>query len=142
MTRLNSPSLLHPAFAERLQLLVAHLQAEDPGFQAYETVRPPERQVEMHSAGRSRAAPYQSAHQFGVAADIVFCDGGMWRWPAKDDPRWEPLIRLAPQFGLECLSWERPHVQMEGFDWRHLAPGPMGTAEWTEWLANRNKETT
>lgn len=153
MSRLNSISLLAPAFAERLQLFMQHLQAEDPGFQVFETVRSPVRQAQLYAVGRlggasefgkhlTDANAYQSAHQFGLSADIWPCDAGQWQWIAKDDPRWEPLIRLAPQFGLECLSWERPHVQAEGFRWQDLKPGPMGTAEWNEWLTNRNKETT
>lgn len=153
MSRLNSISLLAPAFAERLQLFMQHLQAEDPGFQVFETVRTPERQEDLYEIGRTHGDPgygkhvtdakaYQSAHQFGLAADIWPCDAGQWQWIAKDDPRWEPLIRLAPQFGLECLSWERPHVQAEGFDWRQFAAGPLDTPGWMAWLTNRNKETT
>lgn len=153
MKRLNSPSLLHPPFAERLHVFALHLQAEDGRFQVFETVRPPERQHELFAIGRDPAQPgygkhvtdaqaYQSAHQFGLAADIWPCVNGEWQWWRADDPRWEPLIRLAPQFGLECLSWERPHVQMEGFDWRHLAAGPMDTPGWLAWLEQRNKETT
>lgn len=156
MSRLNSISLLAPAFAERLQLFMQHLQAEDGAFQVLETARSPERQQELYAIGRipwasqfgylgkhlTDANAYQSAHQFGLAADIWPCDGGQWLWIKKDDPRWEPLIRLAPQFGLECLSWERPHVQAKGFRWQDLKPGPMGTAEWMAWLEQRNKETT
>lgn len=149
--RINSISLLAPAFAERLQLFMRHLQAEDPGFQVFETVREPLRQNELYAIGRaSPTAPdfgkhvtdakaYQSAHQFGLAVDIWPCDAGQWLWIKKDDPRWEPLIRLAPQFGLECLSWERPHVQLAGFRWQDLKPGPRGTAAWNEWLNERNK---
>lgn len=139
MSRLNSISLLAPAFAERLQLFMQHLQAEYPGFQVFETVRTPQRQTELKGQRVSRANAYQSAHQFGLAADIVPCDAGNWHWPAVDDPRWEPMIRLAPQFGLECLSWERPHVQAQGFDWRQLAAGPMDTPGWLAWLNERNK---
>lgn len=153
MNRLNSVSLLHPAFADRLQPFMAHLQAEDGSFQIFETVRSPWRQEQLYAVGRdpghelgigkhlTDAQAYQSAHQFGLAADIWPCVAGRWEWIGKDDPRWEPLIRLAPQFDLECLSWERPHVQMRGFDWRKLKAGPLDTPGWLSWLENRNKET-
>lgn len=153
MSRLNSISLLHPAFADRLQPFMAHLQAEDPRFQVFETVRAPQRQHELYLIGRDPSAPgfgrhvtdadyYQSPHPWGFAADIWPCVNGHWEWIDKGDPRWAPLVELAPQFDLECLSWERPHVQMRGFDWRHLAAGPMATPDWMSWLEQRNKETT
>lgn len=140
MSRLNSVSQLNPTFGDRLYALMAELQKRDGAFRIFETVRAPERQNELRAQGRSRAAAYQSAHQYGLAADIVFSDGGVWTWPPADDPRWEPLRLLAPSFGLETLSFERPHVEIEGFHWGgKLTPGPADTAGWLSWLEARNK---
>lgn len=135
MSRLNSVSQLNPTFGDRLYQLMKELQGLQTGLAIFETIRSPERQDELHAQGRSRAAAYQSAHQYGLAADIVFNDGGVWTWPNRDDPRWEPLRLLAPSFGLETLSFERPHVEIEGFHWGgKLTPGPADTAGWLAWL--------
>lgn len=140
MSRLNGMAGLDRGFHDRFYLFMKHLQAEDPRFQAFETIRSPARQEELfRQGGVTRARAYQSAHQYGKAADVwPVTTPGQWEWIKADDPRWQPLIELAPQFGLECLSWERPHVQLAGFRWQDEKPGPLDTEGWLKWLEDRN----
>lgn len=150
MSRINSVSLLDPAFGDRLQAFMKALQRQDRRWQVFETVRSPARQTELYAIGRDPAKPgygkhvtdaraYQSAHQPGLAADIWPSIDGDWEWIDRDDPRWEPLRTLAPKHGLETLSFERPHVQLAGFDWKKLTPGPADTAGWLAWLEKRRE---
>jgi hypothetical protein len=133
MSVIREVDLLDPVFAACLDALMAKLAGTD--IQVYETIRSPKRQAEVLAEKRSRSAPYQSAHQYGLGADLVFFP---WRWPDKDDPAWSPIREHAPEFGLETLHFERPHVQLRGFDWRAMEPGPLGTDEWLAWLKQRN----
>lgn len=137
MSRLSDPSLLNPTFGDRLFRLQLKLQGT--GLAIFETARSPERQTELKGQRVSRANAYQSAHQYGLAVDLVFHDEGKWAWPDIEDPRWEPIRAHASSCGLETLSFERPHVQLAGFDWRQLAAGPMDTPGWMAWLNERNK---
>lgn len=145
MSRLNSVSQLNPTFGDRLHRFMAALQSLDGRFQLFETVRSPARQRELYEIGRDPAKPgygkhvtaakeYQSAHQYGLAADIWPCVNGQWEWLRPEDPRWYPVASLAPNYGLQTISWERPHVELMGFDFRRLTPGPSDTAGWIEWL--------
>lgn len=141
---------LYPAFRERLASFMKELQRHDSRFLIFETVRSPGAQDELYVRGRvpgrsdwgryaTRARAYQSAHQFGMAADVWPHDDGHWEWISAQDPRWAPVASLAKDHELETLSWERPHVQLAGFDWHRMTPGPEGTAEWAVWLQTRNK---
>lgn len=87
--------------------------------------RSPEQQRREWLDGDSKARPYQSAHQYYAAADII-CE--RWAWfghaDAPDgDPFWECLwdcVELVSEkFGVEFdppLAWDRAHVELTGWE--------------------------
>lgn len=96
-------------------------EARANGFKilVVETFRSKERQEYLYSFGRTRPGnivtyTLDSAHEYGVAADIVPLD-------PKGQPDWSPaaydrLYRAVPpgKYGLELLSFEKPHIQLAG----------------------------
>lgn len=108
--------LLHYKFrTPLLSLLEALRRAYESGrtqsdFHLFEGFRDPGRQNAVFEAGSSKARAWQSAHQYGLAADIVAVREGKWTWDASED--WRFLKRTAGQFGLSVpIEWDRCHVQ-------------------------------
>lgn len=149
--RINGISLLDPTFGNCLYRLMQDLHMRGSSLHVFETIRSPERQMELYAKGRdpmavdfgrtvTNAKAYQSAHQYGLGADVVFNVGGVWTWERPPGQSWVMLAERAPLYGLETLSFERPHVQIAGFDWKKLAPGPGDASGWMQWLAERNNK--
>ena len=139
--------LLDPKIRPQVELLEDALAAEGIPLHRYETVRSPTRQAVIWARGRvpgqpdygrtvTRARPYESAHQFGLATDFVFRVDGAWTWEEPEPGMWKRFGVLAARHGLETLRFERPHVQVVGFDWRDLVRqrGPLDEAGWEAWL--------
>lgn len=91
-------------------------------FEVFETFRSPARQIRLKREGTSKAGPWQSAHQFGLAVDFVpFLNQAEaealgvkvgWYWPGATDPCWDFLNKRANTFGVSTpISWDRPHVE-------------------------------
>ncbi len=103
--------LLAPVARTAFLGLDAYLRRETR-FRCFETYRDPAAQAVAFAAKTSKAAPFESAHQFGLAADFVVWRNKQWHWPATDDPEWDALRRAAHDFGLiNGISWDRPHVE-------------------------------
>jgi hypothetical protein len=131
----------------RLEDLLGELDAHKLPMRVFESIRAPSRQEMLYMRGRdpgaedfgrtvTKARAYQSAHQFGLAADMVFrMADGTWTWDEPVRGMWDTFTRLAKAAGLETLNFERPHVQISGFDWRGLPRGPMDDGGWLAWLA-------
>lgn len=114
--REHSLELLAPVAREPFRLLAAYL-AEHSGFIPFETYRAPDDQARVKSAGRSKAGPFESAHQFGLAVDFVTFKNGEWVWPPTNDPSWRQLAVAAARFGLRTpIGWDRAHVEHPAFD--------------------------
>lgn len=151
MSRIASLDLLDPTFRARLDRVLVTCAKELPTLHVFETIRPPSRQEELYQRGRdpkaadfgrtvTRARAYQSAHQFGLAVDLVFKDSkGKWTWSEPFKGAWDKLHEIARAEGLEPLSFERPHLQLAGFNWRKLTRGPADDAGWVAWLARGRK---
>lgn len=134
--------LLHPIFREKARQLLEALSAQAIPFQLFEGFRSPERQQYLYGQGRSRpgpivtrAQPWTSYHQYGLAADFVLFENGEWSWNATgaNAHRWTTLSSLGKQLGLEPLSFEMPHLQLAGLKIHDLAAGqfpPGGDAPW------------
>ena len=109
-------SLLHPKAREQFLMLEYKLSSAfklgnlKTWFRPFETYRHPARQAEAVKNRTSRAGPYESAHQFGLAVDFVAWSNGRWSW----DPGlpWDTLRVMAKSEGLlNELSWDRAHVE-------------------------------
>lgn len=147
--RVSTLALLRPDFAERVAKLRARLFGENIPLEVFESVRSPSRQAELYAQGRvegqpgwgrtvTKAKPYQSAHQYGLAVDFVFKVNDVWTWDEPEPLMWSRFTRYAVECGLQTLSFEKPHVQMDPFSLHALQPGPFDTRGWLEWLAKNN----
>lgn len=131
MTIFRDMSLLHPKFAriarDVQQRLIADYKSgvTKTAFEVFETYRSPMRQNELITKGVTKAGPYESAHQFGLAIDFVPVITGTeanllaekigervlpgWNWHSSHD--WEHLTKVAKRFGLTTIDWDKPHLQ-------------------------------
>jgi peptidoglycan L-alanyl-D-glutamate endopeptidase CwlK len=139
-------SVLHPAIRDAVAAIEKQLQEEGHPFRVFEAFRSPQRQDFLFAKGRphgkvvTNARAWGSFHQYGLAVDFVlfFPDSkNKWSW---DDtgPRakhWKRMHELGAQFGLKPLSFEKPHLEIQGFKIEDLKRGryPAGGDEaWAE----------
>jgi len=130
--RNSDPALLHPVFREKASQLLHQLAAERIPFRLFEGFRSPQRQQYLYGKGRSRpgpivtrARPWCSYHQYGLAGDFVLLQNGQWSWDTSG-PRaewWKRLFALGKQLHLEPLRFEMPHLQLAGLKIADLAAG-------------------
>lgn len=118
--------LIHPSVRERFKLLAEDLQEgyrlhmTNSDFRPFEGFRSPERQAQLFAEGHTKARPWQSAHQFGLAVDFVVWSRGAWSWDRNHD--WNYLRRCATARGLvNNIEWDRPHVEAPQFQAIRLA---------------------
>lgn len=112
---------LHPAMAYRVRRLVERLKHEGTHLEVFETYRDGDRQAQLAAEhGPTKAGAFQSAHQFGLAADFALVNArGGWEWPSVEDPIWDRLHALAYEVGLTApLTWDPGHISWP--DWRKL----------------------
>jgi len=155
MSRSSDVKLLHPAFRERLNDVLRDLDDEQVPLEIYEAYRSPERQAELYARGRApgvgtrkvtRAPAWRSFHDFGLAVDLVLWIDGRWTWgptgepgaPGRDqiDGWWNRYHDLARARGLVPLSFEKPHVQLEGVALSDLLAGRYPAGGDDSWEAN------
>lgn len=128
-------NLLHPKFrgvAYRLRdILTSDHQAgiTKTRFEVFETFRSPQRQADLLAKKTTKAGPFESAHQFGLAIDFVpYITGDEanalaesigegvfpgWNWHSSHD--WEHLRKVAKRLSLVTIDWDKPHVQHPDF---------------------------
>jgi len=148
--RLADLQLLVPEARSRVSWLLVALRAEGVPLEVFETARPPARQAYLYQIGRdpdsptfgrtvTHAMPWQSAHQWGFAADLVFKVAGRWTWKEPEHGMWDRLTDLAKKADLRTLSFERPHVELPTFSpsSKGPPPGPSDTEAWLAWLRGR-----
>lgn len=114
---------LHPVMVGPAMQLIAAMDAhiftvdgKKLVMKPYEGFRTPGRQYHLlTSTKNTKARPWQSAHQYGLAVDfacrVVEKDNvlGDWVWP--DNADWEYLKRAAMRVGLDVpIKWDRGHV--------------------------------
>lgn len=145
--RLTDKTLLHPGFRERLKEVEARLAAEKIPLVVFEGARTPFRQAELYALGRTtpntkmvtKAPPWRSFHQYGLAADYVVRLYGQWTWDEPKRGMWLRYQQIAHDVGLDVLSFEKPHIQ---YPWplndltRGIYP-PGGDATWASWLGGQ-----
>jgi hypothetical protein len=135
---------LHPVFRHKVELLLQDLLSAQLPFKVFEGFRSPNRQRELYSQSRSKPGPkvtnadaWSSMHQYGVAADFVLYIDGKWSWDDSGERKkwWQQLHKLAAKHGLQPLSWELPHLQMQGLSVSQLQRGiypDSGDSSWAE----------
>lgn len=149
MSRIASLALLDPGFREAVQGVLDELDRNDIPLLVFESIRSPGRQTSLYGRGRNPSAPdfgrtvtkaraYQSAHQFGLAVDLVFLVDGEWTWEEPEGGMWASFHDIARGNGCVPLSFEQPHIQVAGFDWRTLERGTDNDSGWLQWLRVRN----
>lgn len=115
---------LHPEvrgqFSALAENLVLAYQADITEFllEPFEGFRSAARQTYLLTEGTTKAGPWKSAHQFGLAVDFVprrlrgAGEAREWYWPPAEHNDWEILSELAREHGLTTpIKWDRPHVQ-------------------------------
>lgn len=132
MTVYSDLSLLNAKFGRACARLHQYLiDAHQTGrtktrFEIFETFRDPRRQADLLKKKVSKAGPFQSPHQFGLACDFVpylspeeavaFSERKGervlpgWNWDASHDYRF--LATSAQTFNLTVpISWDPCHVE-------------------------------
>ena len=124
---------LHPKFARRASVLYENLALmHEAGrlqfrLEVFEGFRHFSRQQGLVAEGVSKAGVWQSAHNFGLAADFVpYLDAeearmlgrpAGWYWPKITDETWKILHEQAAIAGVaHPFSWDGPHIQLLNFD--------------------------
>lgn len=110
-------SLLHPKCKNNFQEFANYLSGEGSKFRMFEGYRSPIRQNYLFNQRPpvTKARAFESAHQYGVAADFVWFEHGQWSW--DDDHPWEHLVDAARKFNLVVpITWDRGHIEAK--DWQ------------------------
>lgn len=95
---------------------IFRVEGTDYRFEPFEGFRHPGRQHDLFTGGKvTKARPWQSAHQYGLAVDFAcrvidqMGQASGWHWPDRGD--WEWLKREARRVGLDVpITWDRGHV--------------------------------
>lgn len=138
---IRSVDVLHPEFRPVAQGLVKSMEllyksgGTKTNFKVFETLRHPLRQQELLARRATKAGPWESPHQYGLACDFVpylSVDEALaladkigervepgWNWHSSHD--WKSLRETAnATYGAECMiTWDPGHVQSSKWpDWR------------------------
>ncbi len=126
-SRQEAISALHPAIRKPVSEILETLHSEGHKFEVFEAWRTPHLQQKYYSKGRNRAGrvinrskvvtkarPWMSYHQYGLAVDLVLKTSRGWSWNDKGANRkkWKRMHEVAREHGLRPLSWEQPHIQI------------------------------
>lgn len=121
---LRDPRLLFPPFFENFKVGLDKAQKDGHPVKIFETFRSPRRQQTLYNQGRTttgpiitQARPWQSWHQYGLAADVAFFERNAWHW--EFDPS-----KIARYFEGLNITWGGPK---DGPHFQH-APLPKITA--------------
>ncbi len=135
---------IHPVVREKIKELVKMFENENLPFRLFEGFRSPQRQASLYDQGRTkpgnivtRAKPWSSYHQYGVAGDFVLFIDGNWSWDDRGERAqwWTRLHEMARTVGLKPLSWELPHLQLQNLSLNDLLAGRYpdgGDDDWAE----------
>lgn len=83
-------------------------------YHLFEGYRSPERQAHLLSRKTTKAAPWQSAHQYGLACDFVPYLDGVWTWTQYEgmtEDRAQFTTALAKRGLWAPISWDPYHVE-------------------------------
>ncbi|BAV45416.1 Putative peptidoglycan-binding domain 1 protein [Mesorhizobium loti] len=141
-------TLLHPMMRDRAQKVLAACTQQQLPFRIFEAWRAPERQQYLYEQGRSRpgrvvtyAQPWESYHQYGLAADFVLYYDGQanpWSWDDSGARKslWDSLHQIGRGLDLEPLGFETPHLQVAGLRIGDLENGLIPDGGDQSWRSN------
>lgn len=123
--------MLHPVMRPNARLLMEDLAGrpwqDGEGrlwlFRVFETYRSPARQDRLHEGGSvTKARRWQSAHQYGLAMDVVPHspdpgeNGKALGWSWEEFHPWDLLRDRAEAFGLyRPIDWDKAHIEDPNF---------------------------
>lgn len=103
---------LQPEFRVRIEDLLHDLDITMPSlnWQIFEAYRHPARQQWLlENTTATKAGPWESAHQYGLAVDLVPRPAGNWTW--NEGLHWRLMKKAAVSHGLSVpISWDTAHV--------------------------------
>lgn len=121
--RQTDTKTLHPEIRDSVVAIRKQLRQEGHNFEVFEAWRSPDRQAFLYAKGRTtggsivtKAKPWRSYHQYGLAVDMVLKINGNWSWrtDGKHAKSWDRLREVANAHGMETLNFEKPHIQLAG----------------------------
>lgn len=79
----------------------------------FEGYRAPAMQLDLVKRNVSKAGPWSSAHNYGLAVDFVgWNKGELWNWQPADSADWKEIGVIATNAGmLRPITWDKPHVE-------------------------------
>lgn len=79
----------------------------------FEGYRSPPQQIDLVRRNVSKAMPWQSAHNYGMAVDFVgWNEKDGWNWQPADSRDWQIIGQIATNAGmLRPITWDKPHVE-------------------------------
>lgn len=110
---------LHPAVIGGFlivanRIIDAHANGElTQLYLPFDGYRSPELQLDMVKRNVSKAGPWQSAHNYGLALDFVgWNPEAKWNWQPADSEDWKMIGIIATNAGmLRPITWDKPHVE-------------------------------
>lgn len=121
LKRYSKHELLHPKARAQFEALTDACLKEFKGtdgimLNIFESYRSPVRQAYLFNQVPkvTKAEPWESAHNYGLASDYVFriYRDSQWQWSWEDDLPWPTLRKLAEAQGLLVpITWDRGHVE-------------------------------
>lgn len=79
----------------------------------FDGFRSPLEQLTYVRQRTSKAMPWQSAHNYGMAVDFAGWNKAEgWNWKDAEDPDWKLIGVIAVNAGmLRPIAWDKPHVE-------------------------------
>lgn len=109
----RSLEFLQPEFRVRVTDLLYDLDQVMPAqnWQIFEAFRHPARQEWLlENTTSTKAGMWESAHQYGLAVDLVPRPAGNWSW--AEGLHWDLMKKAAVSHGLRVpISWDKAHVE-------------------------------
>jgi peptidoglycan L-alanyl-D-glutamate endopeptidase CwlK len=145
MTEDRNLANLHPVFREKVKELLKIIEDERLPFKLFEGYRSASRQAKLYAQGRTapgnivtKARPWTSNHQYGLAGDFVLFVNGDWSWSesGKYAYMWKRLHDIGRSLGLTPLSWEVPHLELVGLKTAALREGDYPAGGDKSWADN------
>lgn len=145
-------NLLHADFASRVAKVCAELKRRNIPLEVFEAFRSAKRQGELYAQGRTKpgnivtkAKPWSSFHQYGLAVDFALKIKGVWSWDnsRENAGHWQALRAIGEEYGLRALSFEMAHLEFAGTSSGLLSNGaypPGGGKAWVDTMRQAIKD--